>query len=160
MMNNEEEMYFVNEDGEISCHYDIEQMQSRMGKLSGGVAIIKIGAHSEIELNEKKDRVEDSLNATRAALDEGIIPGGGVALMWLCENPELNGTGNEVEAENTDQGTGIEIVEEACKQPFIMIMKNAGLEPEHIWNEVDEVYQKHNAESLTDDCKFGYNVKQ
>jgi len=142
-----------------SSHYDIEQMQSRMGKLSGGVAIIKIGAHSELELKEKKDRVEDSLNATRAALDEGIIPGGGVALMWLTDNPELNGTGNEPQAENNDQGTGIEIVEEACKQPFIMIMKNAGLDPEAIWSDIDEVYQKHNADSLTDDCKFGYNVK-
>ena len=142
-----------------SSHYDIEQMQSRMGKLSGGVAIIKIGAHSEIELNEKKDRVEDSLNATRAALDEGIIPGGGIALMWLTENPDLNGIEPEKDAENNDQGSGIEIVEEACKHPFTMIMKNAGLDPESIWADIDQVYQKHNAESLTDDCKFGYNVK-
>ena len=70
-----------------SSHYEIEQMQSRMGKLAGGVAIIKIGAHSELELKEKKDRVEDSLNATRAALDDGIIPGGGVALKWISEYP-------------------------------------------------------------------------
>ena len=128
-----------------SSHYEIEQMQSRMGKLAGGVAIIKIGAHSELELKEKKDRVEDSLNATRAALDEGIIPGGGSALKWVADT--LFDEAPEVD--NDDQLVGFNIVEQACHAPFNKIMHNAGLEPEKLWEAV----------TATLDKSAGYNVK-
>ena len=104
-----------------TSHYEIEQMQSRLGKLSGGVAIIKIGAHSELELKERKDRVEDSLNATRAALDDGIVPGGGVSLL-SCESqlPEDVAFPADVEA-------GVQIVNASIKAPITAILKNAGL---------------------------------
>ena len=128
-----------------SSHYEIEQMQSRMGKLAGGVAIIKIGAHSELELKEKKDRVEDSLNATRAALDEGIIPGGGSALKWVADT--LFDEAPDVD--NDDQLVGFNIVEQACHAPFNKIMHNAGLEPEKLWEDV----------TATLDKSAGYNVK-
>jgi len=107
-------------------HYDIEQLQERLGKLSGGVAICRIGADSELEMEEKKFRVEDSLCATRAALDEGIIPGGGIALMNA-------GLSAEVEVENDDQRTGANIIQRACKAPFVSIMDNAGVNWEMIW---------------------------
>tara|TARA_R110000787_G_scaffold72900_1_gene162534 strand:+ start:868 stop:2490 length:1623 start_codon:yes stop_codon:yes gene_type:complete len=110
-------------------NYDTEKMQERLGKLTGGVAIIKIGAESEIELKEKKDRVEDALAATRAAVDEGIVPGGGIALRRVIENLEI-------ETDNDDQRSGAEIVIEACKAPFSKIMENAGLNADVIWNRV------------------------
>ena len=106
-------------------------MQDRLGKLVGGVAIIRIGAESEIEMKEKKDRVDDALAATRAAVDEGIVAGGGVSLRSAIENIE-------VECENDDQETGAKIIKEACKAPFKMIMDNAGLNPEVIWNKIKD----------------------
>ena len=109
-------------------HYETEQLQERLGKLSGGVAICRIGADSELEMEEKKFRVEDSLCATRAALDEGIVPGGGIALM--------HSRNVEVDTENKDQELGAQIVIEACKAPFNSIMENAGLNSEVIWNQV------------------------
>jgi chaperonin GroEL len=109
-------------------HYETEQLQERLGKLSGGVAICRIGADSELEMEEKKFRVEDSLCATRAALDEGIVPGGGIALM--------HSRNVEVDTENKDQELGAQIVIEACKSPFNAIMENAGLNSEVIWNQV------------------------
>jgi chaperonin GroEL len=108
-------------------NYDIEKMQARLGKLTGGVAIMRIGAESEIELKEKKDRVEDALAATRAAVDEGIVPGGGIALRKAIE-------GLDVEVDNDDQQYGVEIVLAACKAPFDNIMNNAGLNSDVIWN--------------------------
>ena len=115
-------------DNSIS-NYDKEQNQERLAKLAGGVAILKIGSQSELEMKEKKDRVEDALNATRAALDEGIVPGGGIALM-RCLN--IN-----AEFENADQELGYKIIEKACKAPFNTIMTNAGLNPEVIWSKLD-----------------------
>ena len=142
-----------------NSHYEIEQMQSRMGKLSGGVAIIKIGAHSELELKEKKDRVEDSLNATRAALDEGIIPGGGSALKWITEYPDQEHT-QPLDAENADEATGMEIVDDACKEPFYKIMTNAGLDAGEIWsNIVDKAYSTDEVTTKNEDMSWGYNVK-
>ena len=142
-----------------SSHYEIEQMQSRMGKLSGGVAIIKIGAHSELELKEKKDRVEDSLNATRAALDEGIIPGGGAALKWITEYPEQENAQPE-EPENQDEGTGMEIVGDACQEPFYKIMTNAGLDSDDIWSQiVTKAYASDDSTTKNEDMSWGYNVK-
>jgi len=114
-----------------TSNYETEKMQERLGKLSGGVALIKIGAESEIEMKEKKDRVEDALAATRAAVDEGILPGGGVALMNIVSN------NLEIEYDNGDQKSGIEIVIEACKAPFNKIMENAGLNAEVVWNDVE-----------------------
>jgi len=111
--------------------YEVEGMQERLGKLSGGVALMKIGAESEIALKEKKDRVEDALAATRAAVDEGIVAGGGVALR------RISNTFFDIEVENNDQTIGIEIVKEACKAPFTKIMENAGLTSEVIWNKLD-----------------------
>ena len=111
-------------------NYDKEQMQERLGKLTGGVAIMRIGAESEIELKERKDRVEDALAATRAAVDEGIVPGGGVVLRRAIKDLDID-------TENSDEQSGVEIVKAACKAPFDNIMINAGLNPEVIWNKVE-----------------------
>jgi len=111
--------------------YEVEGMQERLGKLSGGVALMKIGAESELALKEKKDRVEDALAATRAAVDEGIIPGGGMALRRISIEHL------DVDIENADQDLGVGIVKAACQSPFNKIMENAGLTPEVIWNKLD-----------------------
>lgn len=111
--------------------YETEKAQERLAKLSGGVAILKVGAESELELKEKKDRVEDALNATRAALDEGIIPGGGVALKRAVEGIEFGCY------DNADQNDGALIISRACEKPFDTIMENAGLNSEVIWNKIE-----------------------
>ena len=122
--------------------WEREKVQKRLAKLSGGVAILKIGAESEVEMKEKKDRVEDALNATRAAIDEGIIPGGGVALMQAVSKMDAEG-------DNTEQEAGIEIIRYACEAPFRAIMENAGLTPDVIWNdikaEIKETRKAHRA---------------
>ncbi len=104
--------------------YDREKLQERLAKLSGGVAIIKVGAATEAELKEKKDRVEDAVHATKAAVEEGIVPGGGVALLRasssLCDL--------EKEEENEDKKWGIEIIRRACEVPLKQIANNAGFE--------------------------------
>tara|TARA_R110002050_G_C8911631_1_gene510826 strand:+ start:243 stop:1868 length:1626 start_codon:yes stop_codon:yes gene_type:complete len=109
--------------------WEREKVQKRLAKLSGGVAILKIGAESEIEMKEKKDRVEDALNATRAAIDEGIIPGGGVALMHAVSTLDIVG-------DNSEQASGIDIVRNACEAPFRAIMSNAGLNGDVVWNDI------------------------
>ncbi len=111
--------------------YDIEKAQERLAKLSGGVAILKVGAETELELKEKKDRVEDALNATRAALDEGIIAGGGVALKRAAAGIEFGSY------DNADQNDGAFIISKACEKPFDTIMENAGLNSEVIWNKIE-----------------------
>ena len=117
---------------ETNSPYEREGMQERLGKLLGGVAIMKIGANSELEMKEKKDRVEDALAATRAAIDEGIVPGGGIALMKARENA------TDLPFENDDQREGHSIVLKACSAPFSSIMENAGLNSEVIWNKLGE----------------------
>jgi len=102
--------------------YDREKLQERLAKLSGGVAVIKIGGASEVEVNEKKDRVTDALNATRAAVDEGIVPGGGTALLYASKV-----LGN-VETANFDQKVGVDIVRNALSVPCKTIVNNAGAE--------------------------------
>ena len=102
--------------------YDREKLQERLAKLSGGVAVLKIGAATEPEMKEKKARVEDALHATRAAIEEGIVPGGGVA--YLRALPSLDG----VETENDDQAIGVSIVRRALEEPLRQIAENAGLE--------------------------------
>ena len=111
--------------------YETEKLQERLAKLSGGVAIIKIGAGSEIEMKEKKDRVDDALNATKAAVEEGIIAGGGTILRGY----QLL-KGDEELYENEDQLMGADIVLKACKAPFEAILENAGLNAEVIWNKI------------------------
>ncbi|MFA8343904.1 MAG: chaperonin GroEL [Rhodothermaceae bacterium] len=113
-----------------SSDYDKEKLQERLAKLSGGVAVLKIGAATEIEMKEKKARVEDALHATRAAVEEGIVPGGGVALVRASS--VLDG----VEGINVDQTTGVQIVRKAMEEPLRQIVTNAGLEGAVVLNEV------------------------
>jgi chaperonin GroEL len=105
--------------------YEREKLQERLAKLSGGVAIIKVGGASEIEVNEKKDRVVDALNATRAAVEEGIVPGGGKALLYAST---LLGELADKHAKNMDQRIGIEIIQRALRAPISTIASNAGHE--------------------------------
>lgn len=125
--------------------YETEQLQERLGKLSGGVAIIKVGAGSEIELKEKKDRIEDALNATRAAVDEGIIAGGGVSLREISDVL----MGKQSTFENNDKQIGYDIVLRACRAPFDTIVWNAGLDPKEIWRDI-----------LTYATGFGYDLNK
>lgn len=102
--------------------YDKEKLQERLAKLSGGVAVLKIGGASEVEVGEKKDRVTDALNATKAAVEEGIVPGGGVALLYASR--ELD----KLQTENFDQKVGVQIIRNALKTPALAIASNAGAE--------------------------------
>jgi chaperonin GroEL len=102
--------------------YDKEKLQERLAKLSGGVAVLQIGASTEIEMKEKKARVEDALHATRAAVEEGLVAGGGVALVRAIEKL------NKLKGENLDQTTGIKIIQKALEEPLRQIVNNAGLE--------------------------------
>ncbi len=112
--------------------YDKEKLQERLAKLSGGVAVIKIGASTEVEMKEKKARVEDALHATRAAVEEGIVAGGGVALVRAIEALE------KLKGENADQTTGIRIVQKALEEPLRQIVNNAGLEGSVVLQKVRE----------------------
>jgi chaperonin GroEL len=105
---------------ETTSDYDREKLQERLAKLAGGVAVIRVGGATEVEVKEKKDRVDDALNATRAAVEEGILPGGGVALLRA-----LNAL-DAVKPENADQRTGVEIVRKAIQAPARQIVDNAG----------------------------------
>ncbi|KPL50060.1 molecular chaperone GroEL [Xanthomonas axonopodis] len=117
---------------ETSSDYDREKLQERVAKLAGGVAVIKVGASTEIEMKEKKARVEDALHATRAAVEEGVVPGGGVALVRaLVAVGELKGA-------NEDQTHGIQIALRAMEAPLREIVANAGEEPSVILNKVKE----------------------
>jgi len=112
--------------------YDKEKLQERLAKLSGGVAVLKIGASTEVEMKEKKARVEDALHATRAAVEEGIIAGGGVALVRGMKKLE------KMDGENLDQTTGINIVQKALEEPLRQIVNNAGLEGSVVLQKVKE----------------------
>jgi len=122
--------------------YDREKLQERLAKLAGGVAVLYVGAASEVEMKEKKDRVEDALNATRAAVEEGIIPGGGVALVRAIDSLK------KIKADNEDEKTGINIIAKAIEAPLRMIVENAGMEGSVVVNKVREG---------KDD--FGYNAR-
>jgi chaperonin GroEL len=106
---------------DTTSDYDKEKLQERLAKLAGGVAVIKVGGSSEIEVKERKDRVDDALNATRAAVEEGIVPGGGVALLWASRSIKVKGA-------NDDQEAGINIVRRALQAPIRQIAENAGVE--------------------------------
>jgi len=112
--------------------YDREKLQERLAKLAGGVAVIKVGAASEVEMKEKKDRFDDALHATRAAVEEGIVPGGGVAYIRAIEST-MN-----LKFENADEKTGIEIIRRAIEEPLRQIVENAGLEGSVIVQKVKE----------------------
>ena len=122
--------------------YDKEKMQERLAKLAGGVAVLYVGAPSEVEMKEKKDRVDDALSATRAAVEEGIVPGGGIALIRCLEALE------NIEGENDDEVTGIAIVKRAVEEPLRQIIANCGAEGAVIVQKIKEG---------KDD--FGYNAR-
>jgi len=122
--------------------YDREKLQERLGKLAGGVAVLYVGAATEVEMKEKKDRVEDALNATRAAVEEGYLPGGGVA--YIRATQALDG----LKGENEDETTGIHIVRRALEEPLRQITANAGVEGSVVINKIREG---------KDD--FGYNAR-
>lgn len=115
-----------------TSQYDKEKLQERLAKLSGGVAVLYIGAATEVEMKEKKDRVDDALHATRAAVEEGIVPGGGVAYIRAIDELE------KLKGETEDEQTGIDIVKRALEEPLRQISANAGLEGSVIVNKVKE----------------------
>ena len=117
--------------------FDREKLQERLAKLSGGVAVVKVGAATETEMKEKKHRVEDALQATRAALEEGIVPGGGVALLEACSAIKLD------LIEDEDEKTGAKIVLRALEEPLRQIAENAGLEGSVVVNEVRKAKKGH-----------------
>ncbi len=132
-----------NEIKNTTSDYDKEKLQERLAKLSGGVAVLYVGAASEVEMKEKKDRVDDALCATRAAIEEGIVPGGGVALIRSLESLE------GLEGENADETTGIKIIKRAIEEPLRQIVENAGLEGSVVVEKVRN--QKGD---------FGYNARK
>ncbi|MBS5849175.1 MAG: chaperonin GroEL, partial [Pseudomonas putida] len=126
---------------ETSSDYDREKLQERLAKLAGGVAVIKVGAGTEVEMKEKKARVEDALHATRAAVEEGVVPGGGVALVRA-----LNAI-VDLKGDNEDQNVGIALLRRAVEAPLRQITANAGDEPSVV---ADKVKQGSG--------NFGYNA--
>ena len=128
---------------ETTSDYDREKLQERVAKLAGGVAVIRVGGMTEVEVKERKDRVDDALNATRAAVQEGIVVGGGVALVQAAKSLEgLNG-------ENSDQNAGIVIVRKALEAPLRQIAQNAGVDGSVVAGKVRE----------SSDAKFGFNAQ-
>ena len=123
--------------------YDKEKLQERLAKLAGGVAQLNVGAASEVEMKEKKDRVDDALSATRAAIEEGIVAGGGVA--YIRAQAALEG----LKGENEDEQTGIEIIRRAIEEPLRQIVANAGKEGAVV---VDKV--------RAGEADFGYNARK
>ena len=125
-----------------SSDYDKEKLQERLAKLAGGVAVLYVGAASEVEMKEKKDRVDDALAATRAAVEEGIVPGGGIAIIRAAK------TLSNVSGDNDDEQTGINIIERAVEEPIRQIVENAGLEGSVVVSKIKEGKED-----------FGFNAK-
>ena len=128
---------------ETTSDYDREKLQERLAKLAGGVAVIKVGGATEVEVKERKDRVDDAMHATRAAVEEGIVPGGGTALLYASR--VLDG----LTAENEDQNTGIDIVRRAVAAPVRQIVDNAGVEGAVVVGKLRE----------SKDTNFGFNAQ-
>ncbi len=124
--------------------YEKEQLQDRLGRLAGGVAVVHVGGQTEVEMKEKKDRVEDALHATRAALEEGILPGGGVALVRASDYLRSRVENNEVVFENKDRIKGYQIVEEAIQGPFRKILENAGESDSYILRRMTNILTEKN----------------
>ena len=129
--------------------YEKQFLKERLSKLIGGVAVLNIGAATEIELKEKKDRVDDALHATRAAVEEGIVAGGGMALLHASEKLE-------VETENDDQALGVKIIKKACAAPFGAIVENAGQSP----NTVAHLIEYAIKDKKEDAAFIGYDARQ
>ena len=129
---------------DTTSDYDKEKLQERLAKLAGGVAVIKVGGSSEIEVKERKDRVDDALNATRAAVEEGIVPGGGVALLWAARSLKVKG-------DNEDQEAGISIIRRALQAPIRQIAENAGVEGSIVVGKVTD----HKSPSFGFDAQTG-----
>ncbi len=129
---------------ETSSDYDREKLQERLAKLAGGVAVIKVGGSTEIEVKEKKDRVDDALHATRAAVKEGIIPGGGVALLYATKSLD------NLKPVNDDQRVGIDIIRKALQAPIRQITQNAAVDGSVIVGKLLETY----------DVNFGYDAQK
>jgi len=125
--------------------YDKEKLQERLAKLSGGVAVLKIGAATEVEMKEKKARVEDALHATRAAVEEGIVPGGGVALIRVSSGLD------KLKGDNEDQKIGIEIIRKAIEAPLRQIVENAGVEASVVINEIKKNKDDYGFNALTEE---------
>jgi len=128
---------------ETTSDYDREKLQERVAKLAGGVAVIRVGGMSEVEVKERKDRVDDALNATRAAVQEGIVVGGGVALVQAAKS--LDG----LTGQNNDQNVGISIVRKALEAPLRQIAENAGVDGSVVAGKIRE----------SEDLKFGFNAQ-
>jgi len=138
-----------------TSEYEKEKLQERLAKLVGGVAVIKVGGSSEVEVNEKKDRVDDALNATRAAVEEGIVPGGGSALLYasqILDGAAVNSTIDSKVIVNNDQLLGVEIVKEAIRAPARTIVNNAGRPGEVVVNNLLERADGNTATT------WGYNA--
>ena len=127
---------------QTTSDYDREKLQERLAKLAGGVAVLHIGAPSEVEMKEKKDRVDDALSATRAAIAEGIVPGGGVAYIRCVELLE------NAKGDNDDETTGMHIIKRAIEEPLRQIVANAGIEGAVVVQKVKE-----------GKADFGYNAR-
>jgi len=128
---------------ETTSDYDREKLQERLAKLAGGVAVIRVGGSTEVEVKERKDRVEDALNATRAAVQEGVIVGGGVALVQAAKALD------DLRGDNDDQNAGIHIVRKALEAPLRQIAENAGVDGAVVAGKVRE----------SDDVQFGFNAQ-
>jgi chaperonin GroEL len=137
---------------EATSDYDKEKLQERVAKLAGGVAVIKVGAATEVEMKEKKARVEDALHATRAAVEEGVVPGGGVAFIRAKQAI------GKLKGDNEDQDAGIKIVLRALEEPLRIIVSNAGAEPSVVLNKVLEGKGNHGFNAQTEE--FGDLVQQ
>jgi chaperonin GroEL len=136
--------------------YEIEILQDRLGRMAGGVGVIHVGGYTEVEMKEKKDRVEDALHATRAALEEGILPGGGIALLYASLS--LFDTMDSIEFTHPDQKTGYLLTLSSIKQPIFKILYNALGEKFEVGNIITELttgYDKDNEESFW----RGYNPR-
>jgi chaperonin GroEL len=131
---------------EATSDYDKEKLQERVAKLAGGVAVIKVGAATEVEMKEKKARVEDALHATRAAVEEGVVPGGGVAYIRA-----MQALGSKLKGDNHDQEAGIKIVMKALEEPLRIIVDNAGAEPSVVLNKVLESKGNHGFNAQTEE---------
>ncbi|MGD8931908.1 MAG: chaperonin GroEL, partial [Chromatiales bacterium] len=130
---------------ETSSDYDREKLQERVAKLAGGVAVIKVGAATEVEMKEKKARVEDALHATRAAVEEGVVPGGGVAMVRALQALK------DLSGDNHDQDVGIAIARRSMEEPLRQIVSNAGGEPSVVLNKVEEGSGNYGFNAATDE---------
>lgn len=137
--------------------YEVEILQDRLGKLIGGVAIVHVGGHTELEIKEKKDRVEDALHATKAALEEGILPGGGKALLHISD--QLQNTVYSIEFDHQDQKTGYELLLQAIREPFRKILSNAGYENKAI-GEIESEVLKWKTKANESSLWYGYSPRE